>query len=92
MKNSGNPMGTNVINNLTVLKVFSIATAIQKNLCLASCSSHLFPERKELLEVPSNYYTTCMKAKKQYLLCLYLEGWPPCVFIWRQIGYKTGCS
>ena len=47
-------MGTNVINNLTALKFFSIATAIQKNLCLASCSSHLFLERKELLEVPLN--------------------------------------
>ncbi len=52
MKNSGNPMGTNEINNLTALKFLSIATAIQKNLCLVSCLSHLFLERKELLEVP----------------------------------------
>jgi len=37
MKNSENPMGTNIINNLTALKFVSIATAIQKNLCLASC-------------------------------------------------------
>ncbi len=54
MENYGNPVGTNVINNLTSLKFFSITTAIQKNLCLASYSSHLFLERKELLEVPFN--------------------------------------
>ncbi len=54
MKNSVNLTGTYVINNLAALKFFSIATAIQKNLCLASCSSHLFFERKELLEVPLN--------------------------------------
>ncbi len=56
MKNSVNPTGTNEINNLTSLKFFSIATAIQKNLCLASCSSHLFLERKELLEVPFSHF------------------------------------
>ncbi len=52
MENSVNPIGTNVINNLTSLKFFSIATAIQKNLCLASYSSHLFLERKALLKLP----------------------------------------
>ncbi|MCD6367296.1 MAG: hypothetical protein J7L46_07145 [Bacteroidales bacterium] len=52
MEKYGNPVGTNVINNLTSLKFFSITTAIQKNLCLASYSSHLFLERKELSEVP----------------------------------------
>ena len=36
-------MGTNEINNLTVLKFFSIATAIQKNLCLA-CYTNNDPE------------------------------------------------
>ncbi len=55
MKGSGNLMGTNETNNLTALIFYSLATAIQKNLCLASCSSHLFPERKELLEVPFIY-------------------------------------
>ncbi len=54
MENYGNPAGANEINNLTSLKFFSITTAIQKNLCLASYSSHLFLERKELLEVPYN--------------------------------------
>ncbi len=57
MKNSGNLTGTNEINNLTSLKFLSIATAIQKNLCLASCSFHLFLGRKELIEVPLSYYT-----------------------------------
>ena len=52
MGNSENPTGTNIINNLTALKFLSIATAIQKNLCLPSCSFYLFLERKELLEVP----------------------------------------
>jgi len=52
MKNSENPTGTNIIDNLTALKFVSIAKAIQKNLCLASCSLYLFLERKELLEVP----------------------------------------
>jgi len=52
MKNAENPMGTNTINNLTALKFVSIAKAIQKNLCLASCSLYLFLERKELIEVP----------------------------------------
>ncbi len=55
MKNSGNPTGTNEINNLTSLKFLSIATAIKKNLCLASCSFHLFLGRKELIEVPLSY-------------------------------------
>ena len=54
MEDSGNPTGTNDINNLTSLKFFSIATAIQKNLCLAFHSYHLFLERKELLELPLN--------------------------------------
>ncbi len=67
MKNSGNPMGTNVINNLTALKFFSRATAIQKNLCLASCSSHLFLERKELSEVPF-----ILKKRFFYFLLLFL--------------------
>ncbi len=40
-----------IINNLTALKFFLIATA-QKNLCLASYSFYLFLERKELIEVP----------------------------------------
>ncbi len=52
MGNSENPMGTNIINNLTALKFFSIAMAIQKNLCLASYSLYLFFERKEFIEVP----------------------------------------
>ena len=67
MKNSGNPMGTNEINNVTSLKFFSIATAIQKNLCLASCSSHLFLERKELLEVPF-----ILKKRFFYFLLLFV--------------------
>lgn len=52
IENSESPSGTNIINNLTALKFFSIATAIQKNFCLASCSYYLFLERKELKEVP----------------------------------------
>ncbi len=52
MENSSNPTGTNDINNLTSLKFFSIAMAIQKNLCLAFHSYHLFLKRKELLELP----------------------------------------
>ena len=56
MKTVGNPTGTNEINNLTSLKYFLIAMAIKKYLCLISCSSHLFLERKELLEVPFNKY------------------------------------
>ncbi len=52
MGNSENPSGINRINNLTALKFFLIATAIQKNLCLASYSFYLFLERKELIEVP----------------------------------------
>ena len=54
MENSVNPTGTNIINNLTALKIFSIATAIQKNLYLASCSFYLFLERKELIKIPLN--------------------------------------
>ncbi len=54
MENSENLTGANIINNLTALKFFSIATAIQKNLCLASCSFYLFLERKELIEIPLN--------------------------------------
>ncbi|RLD45510.1 MAG: hypothetical protein DRI89_00770 [Bacteroidetes bacterium] len=52
MKNAENLTGTNIINNLTALKFVSIATVIQTNLCLASCSLYLFLERKELIEVP----------------------------------------
>ncbi len=52
MGNSENPSGINRINNLTALKFFLIATAIQKNLCLAYYSFYLFLERKELIEVP----------------------------------------
>jgi len=52
MKNPENPTGTNIMDNLTALKFVSIATAIQKNLRLASCSLYLFLERKELLEAP----------------------------------------
>ena len=52
MGNSENLTGTKIINNLTALKFLSIAMAIQKNLCLASCSLSLFLERNELLEVP----------------------------------------
>ena len=52
MKDFGNSMGTNDINDLTSLKFFLIAMAIQKNLCLAFPSYHLFLERKELLELP----------------------------------------
>ncbi len=52
MEDSGNPTGTNDINNLTSLKFFSITMAIQKNLCLAFHSYRLFLERKELLELP----------------------------------------
>jgi len=42
MGNSENPVGTNIINNLTALKFFSIAMAIQKNLCLASLCRWIF--------------------------------------------------
>ncbi len=52
MGNSENPLGTNIINNLTALKFLSITTAIQKNLCLASYSLYLFLERNELIEPP----------------------------------------
>jgi len=52
MKTPENPMGTNIITNLAALKFVSIATAIQKNLHLASCSLYLFLERKELIEAP----------------------------------------
>lgn len=45
-------MGTNITNNLTSLKFFSIAMAIQKNLRLTSCLSYLFLERNELIEGP----------------------------------------
>ncbi len=63
-------MGTNVTNNLTALKFFAIATAIQKNLCLASCLSHLFLERKELLEVPKRRSFCPLPKKKIYNLKL----------------------
>jgi len=33
MENSGNPMGTNITNNLSALKYFYIAMAIKKYLC-----------------------------------------------------------
>jgi len=46
MENSGNPMGTNITNNLTALKYFYIATAIKKYLCLASCPLYLFLAKK----------------------------------------------
>ncbi|MEA3496035.1 MAG: hypothetical protein U9R42_08370 [Bacteroidota bacterium] len=52
MKNSENPLGTKIINNLTALKFFSIATAIQKNLCLASYSLSLFLKRNVFKEPP----------------------------------------
>ncbi len=52
MENSENPVGTKITNNLAALKFFSIAMAIQKNLCLAPCSFSLFFVRNELLEVP----------------------------------------
>ncbi|MEA3496155.1 MAG: hypothetical protein U9R42_08995, partial [Bacteroidota bacterium] len=41
-----------IINNLTALKFFSIATAIQKNLCLASYSLSLFLKRNVFKEPP----------------------------------------
>ncbi|MEA3494511.1 MAG: hypothetical protein U9R42_00565 [Bacteroidota bacterium] len=52
MKNSENPLGTKIINNLTALKIFSIATAIQKILCLASYSLSLFLKRNVFIEPP----------------------------------------
>ncbi|MEA3496213.1 MAG: hypothetical protein U9R42_09285 [Bacteroidota bacterium] len=52
MKNSENPLGTKIINNLTALKFFSIANAIQKNLCLASYSLSLFLKRNVFIEPP----------------------------------------
>jgi len=58
MRNSENPTGTNIINNMTALKFFQIAKAIKKNLCLASYSLYLFFERKELIEVPLNPKTS----------------------------------
>jgi len=52
MRNSVNPTGTNIINNLTSTKYSQIGMAIKKYLCFASYSLHLFLERNELLEVP----------------------------------------
>ncbi|MEA3496965.1 MAG: hypothetical protein U9R42_13145 [Bacteroidota bacterium] len=52
MKNSENPLGAKIINNLTALKIFSIATAIQKILCLASYSLSLFLKRNVFIELP----------------------------------------
>jgi len=39
-------MGTELINNLTALEYFQIATAIKKYLYLASCSLILFLAKK----------------------------------------------
>ena len=57
MENSENPKGTRIINNLTALKFFEIATAILKNYALPACGrqayyslSSLF-ERNEFLEM-----------------------------------------
>ncbi|MEA3497088.1 MAG: hypothetical protein U9R42_13760 [Bacteroidota bacterium] len=55
IKNSENPLGTKIINNLTALKFFSIATAIQKNLCLASYSLSLFLKRNVFKEPPLSH-------------------------------------
>lgn len=51
MKHAATTRGTNVTSNLSSLKFVSIATAIQKSLCLASYPIYLFPERKKLTEV-----------------------------------------
>ncbi|MEA3497317.1 MAG: hypothetical protein U9R42_14920 [Bacteroidota bacterium] len=56
MKNSENPLGTKIINNLTALKFCSIATAIQKNLCLASYSLSLFLKRNVFIEPPYKFH------------------------------------
>ncbi|MEA3495925.1 MAG: hypothetical protein U9R42_07815 [Bacteroidota bacterium] len=58
MKNSENPLGTKIINNLTALKFCSIATVIQKNLCLASYSLSLFLKRNAFIEPPISVFTT----------------------------------
>ena len=50
--NSENPLGINIIDNLTSPKYFQIATAIKKYWWLASYPFYLFLERNELLEVP----------------------------------------
>ena len=56
MGNSENPMGTNIIDNLTLPKYFQIATAIKKYWWLASYPFYLFLERNELIEVPLSQY------------------------------------
>ena len=52
METSENPVGAKIINNLTTLKYFQIATAIRKYLCLAACLLFLLFERNELIEMP----------------------------------------
>ena len=52
MGNSENPLGTNIIDNLTLPKYFQIATAIEKYWWFASYPFYLFLERNELIEVP----------------------------------------
>ena len=52
MRNSGNPKGIKIINNLLRQNIFWIAKAIEKYLWLASNSLSLFLERKELIEHP----------------------------------------
>ena len=52
MVNSENPLGTNIIDNMTSPKYFQIATAIKKYWWLAYHPFYLFLERNELLEVP----------------------------------------
>ncbi|MEA3496317.1 MAG: hypothetical protein U9R42_09820, partial [Bacteroidota bacterium] len=52
-----------IINNLTALKFFSIATAIQKNLCLASYSLSLFLKRNVFKEPPLYYFFVFLSNK-----------------------------
>ena len=50
VKNYINPLGAKISNNLTSLYFFSIATAIQKKICLASQYLPLLFERNEFIE------------------------------------------
>ena len=65
MGNSENPLGTNIIDNLTSPKYFQIATAIKKYWWLASYPFYLFLERNELLEVPFIKMLWNMNSKRQ---------------------------